>query len=307
VRTKTAAVFLIGLGILLAGCSTPELTIPEGVQTVHGYVKSVPFSLQRRGTHAILTASGGSLLFYAESTAVNLRSLEGREADLQGIFEKNSDPKALPVLVVSKIIGGEEELKAWSIPALSLSLKLPHSWKGTLKGGSATFTATGFTVPVLLITQKAAAAKSSQPLYGPLPLPASGTASETFVVGIRKASAERSALAWTVRIASATAQGPETVFTFALKASESDKQIESYKKILRTVEFTAGKSSSAAAASSTISRPSASSFGNGSSTSRAQGEGAACGGAAGILCPAGLYCKITDPLSDSGTCTKRGT
>lgn len=297
-------VLLLGV-LFLTACEKAEIPLPQGVQVVRGYLQPVPFSLKRRGTHALYTGSGGTMIVYAESTGVNLRLLEGQDVELEGVFEKNSEVGALPVLVVGKILAGsDEQMRPWAIPALGLSVNLPKSWKGSIKGGSATFTASGFTMPVLTITaRKTARAASGQPVYGPLPVSSPG---ELLVVGLRKALADVDAAseAWVVRVAPSPSGTSETIFTFALQsASPVASQVLLYRNILKTVEFKAATMSAASSATSSI--PQSGSSASATSGSRAGGEGSVCGGVAGILCPKGLFCKITDAVSESGVCTKR--
>lgn len=296
---------LIGILALSACSKKPEFPVPEGVQTVRAVLRPVPFSLDRRGTHALVGADG-QIAAYAESTAVNLRLLEGRDVELQGIFEKNIDPTDLPVLVVQKVLdSGGELLRPWTIPALSLSLDLPRDWKGSLKGTSATFTASGYTAPVLTIIQRRPNPNPNPtPTYGPAAVPSD---SELLVVGLRKATATLSAdvQIWKVVVAppGSSPDGAETEFTFALRAVHGNQeQLTQYRDVMRSVEFK-GSAFSARAASQASQRP-ASSL-SGSAQSRATGEGAPCGGAAGILCLSGMYCKITDLVSESGVCAKR--
>ncbi len=293
--------------LLLTSCEKkPEFPIPEGVQTVRAVLKPVPFSLKRRGTHALIGADG-KMAAYAESTAVNLRLLEGRDVELEGIFEKNSDPAALPVFVVQKVLkSGEEALRPWTIPALGLSLELPRSWKGSIKGSSATFTASGFTSPVLSIsTVSSPSPTNPSPLYGPLPVSGSDSSAELLVVASRKAEATRTADTWTVKILPATKDGKQHVLVFAIQSDiPADEQLQTYRKILTSIQFTSGGASSRAASSATSKRSSAAATGSPGS-SRAGGDGAPCGGVAGILCPSGFYCRITDPVGESGVCTKK--
>ena len=150
-------------------------------------------------------------------------------------------------------------------------------------------------------------------MYSAPPMPASSdqVASELLVVGLRKATAQFSAdhSSWIVAVTQPpTPEGTlQTVFTFAVRPDlPSGQQFSSYRNILRTVEFpfTAGTPSTQSSSSvRTFHGSSASS--EGSVQPRAAGEGAPCGGSAGILCPNGLYCRIIDAGSDSGLCAKR--
>ena len=218
--------FLVS-AMFLSGCSKkPEFPVPAGVQTVRAVVQPVPFSLKRRGTHALI-APDGKMAAYAESTAVNLHALEGRDVQLEGIFEKNTDPSMLPVLVVSKVIeGGDEQTRPWVMTALGISMVLPRSWKGTIAGTTATFTASGYITPVLSITalQMVPPSAASGGMYEPPPLPVMGSpssASELLVVGLRKAMADVSpdGSAWVVTVLPSSSAEPGKMlnFRFALR------------------------------------------------------------------------------------------
>ncbi len=302
-RRITAFSLLLGI-LLLSGCGKSEVPLPKGIVTVHGYLQPVPFSLKRRGTHGLMTASGGTLIAYAESSTVNLRLLEGQEVELEGMLERNTNPDDSPVFVVQKVLSGSAELlRPWKIPALGLSLSLPMSWKGTIKGASATFSISGSTLPpsaLTIITRKVPAA-SSQPLYGPLSV-SSASAEEYLLVGLRKAVATVDADGlWIVRVAPPASGGLETVFTFPSLPLELHRV--PHRNILKTVTFMTTGGTSSSRGSSVMIVPPASS--GSAESNRAQGEGSACGGVAGILCPKGLYCKITDIAGESGVCTKR--
>ena len=308
---KRALTTLLFATILLAGCTKKnEFPIPVGVQTVRAILQPVPFSLKRRGTHALLGADG-KIAAYAESTAVNLHALEGRMVELQGTFEKNSDPAALPVLVVTKILNrGEDEMRLWKVPALGLSLQVPHDWKASIQGQKSTFTASGSTAPVLTITLKALpppSAAGGEPLYGPSSLP-DGRSPETLTVGSRKAMAVLSVDAWIVRVAppAVPAGGKEVDFTFAIRPElAAEDQVLLARKILASVEFSFTNTSARSSSSATVFPTSFPSSAGSTNSTRAAGEGAPCGGIAGILCPKGLLCSIKDPATDSGICIKR--
>ncbi|MBI2635820.1 hypothetical protein HYW84_00640 [Candidatus Peregrinibacteria bacterium] len=289
-------VVIIGV-ILVAACEKPDTPLPVGIQTVHGYLQPVPFSLKRRGTHALYSGSGGEMMAYAEGIVVNLRQIERQDVEVEGVFEKNIVRDDLPVFVVQRVLhAANEQMRRWTIPALGLSVALPKSWKGGIKGGSAMFTASGSSVPVLTITvRKAPPAAPENPLYGPL---AAGNPGELMTVGSRKATAVVSVAdqTWTARVAPAPSGKSETIFSFALQSSlKIELQQPLFRNILKTVEFNSAALQTLQSESSV----------SGAADSRASGEGAACGGVAGILCPKGQFCKITDSIGESGVCTKR--
>ncbi len=301
-KKTTAILFLAAM--LLTGCGEPEVVLPQGPQVVRGILQPVPVSLKRRGTHALLGLDG-KMLSYAESTAVNLHVLVGREVELEGTLEKNTDPKEMPVFVVTSVrSGGGEQTRPWVIPALGLTVEVPKSWKASIQKKTATFTASGAALPVLTITEIAAPLPSSpSPPYGPASV--SSVAGEALTVGLRKARAEQQGNEWIVRV---TGPGADTQFRFVLQQDlATDLQLSLYRAILQKVTFSYGVP--AASQSSAMSRPPAQTPGappaSAGGSSRAAGDGAPCGGAAGILCPSGFYCRITDRTAQSGICVKR--
>lgn len=274
--------------LLLSACGKKPPVLPTGVQTVHAEVEPVPFSLKRRGTHQLL--KNGKVFAYAESTTISLHDVVGKEADLVGVYELNTDPTDFPVLVVQEIRGQTvTKLKAWSIPSLSVSVELPSAWKGDIKAGTAEYSASGSLM--LRITQRTAATVVS-----------SEGGSDSFLVGLRTAHAELDTAAsrWTVRV-TGDKTGPDTIFAFTLNpVAPLDQQQQLFRRILNTVRFgTVASVTSKSSATGTVS-----SSGD-AAMSAVGGAGTPCGGPAGILCPAGYSCVITEAGSDSGTCRKR--
>jgi hypothetical protein len=302
---------ILALMLLVASCQKSEQApLPQGTQTVRAILKPVPVSLKRRGTHGLYTLAG-TLTAYAESTAVNLRAVEGREVTLQGVYEKNTDDVELPVFVVSKVTEqGDEEIRPWQIAVLGLSLQAPKSWKGSISGKVASFTSSGFTL-LTIAGQKAAPPPSSAGLYGPLGLPAVSSSlpsdAELLVVGLRKGRAvlSQSGRQWLVLVEGAASDALTIEFSFGIRPDiPQEEQIAAYRKILKTVEFRAGTHASAQRSSAAFSRAAASGAAS-VKTSRAGGQGETCGGPAGVLCPKGFYCSITDLAANTGVCVQR--
>jgi hypothetical protein len=287
--------------LTLVACQKPATPLPEGVQTVSGTLQAVPLSLKRRGTHALLN-SQGTISAYVESRSTDLSKLDGHEVVLRGTFEKNLSDDLPPVFVVESVLeGGQEALRPWSIPALKLSIKLPKSWEGNLKGNVASFTGSGNTAIVLEIRQAEAPIGSSSSA-------AAQSSKDSFSVGLRSVSAELSADSkqWVVKTLPKDANERATIFTFVLAPEiPPEQQIVQFKKFLKTAEFKTGiqqqQSSATAQSRSTGPAP----LPSGSSLSVGAGEGMPCGGPAGVLCPSGFICKITDTTLDSGVCAKR--
>ena len=139
--------------LLIAGCGPREAPLPAGLQNIRGQLRRADISLTRRGTHELV--QNDVAVYLVESPTVNLHQLEGKEVELQGMLERNSDPAALPVLVVTSIVGGQaESMRAWSIPGLGISFEAPRSWTGDIANSVAQFTVSGSTVPVLRVLRE---------------------------------------------------------------------------------------------------------------------------------------------------------
>lgn len=298
---KRKGTLLVGVIVLLTACSPEEVPLPQGTQTVRGYVQSVPFSLKKRGTHVLRTESGGQILYYVESREVNLRALEGRMTTLTGTFEKNIDPVLPLVLIVSDVEATKEEkTKIWSVPALGLLIDTPLSWKASIRGKVAEFTASGSSTPILTIAIRHRATTAGS-THSAIP------GEEAVLVGQRLGYGvfDDAAKTWTVRVESIqpTASGTDDLLlSFSLQDGAAQPstaaRLEQFRKILRSVRF--GTAQTSKPTSSAQAQSSAGSVG-----SVTGGEFTPCGGPAGVLCPKGFYCKVTEPTTESGVCTKR--
>ncbi|TSC57699.1 MAG: hypothetical protein Greene041619_1034 [Candidatus Peregrinibacteria bacterium Greene0416_19] len=126
----------------MSACGRRPVVIPLGVQTFTGTVERVPLDLNRRGTHMLNI--GGEDVYYLESTAVSLRSVEGMEVELQGTVEANIRTADLPVLVVTSIITSlDEGFRAWRYAPLGITLDIPRNWIPGASGEVVQFTASG--------------------------------------------------------------------------------------------------------------------------------------------------------------------
>jgi hypothetical protein len=274
--------------LLLASCAKP-IPLPSGLQTVTGKVERTQLSLGRRGTH-LLTANGRPL-YYMESSTLNLFPLEGREITAQGTLQLNIDQTDLPVLEVTKILkGAEEPVRTWTSRSLGIALQVPRSWTATMQSQNAIFTASGSTA----ISLKVFLQPSKQLPFDFSSLAFSGSKMtlHPFVLATRKAVIVTGEVPgqWTAHIDAADAHHPQNVLTLSFSLDptmESGAQITDFEKITHSLSFLSGMTASDAAVIS--------------------GTGAAaamtpCGGPAGVLCPAGFYCQITDVQSSIGHC-----
>ncbi len=291
--------------LLVASCGSRERTpLPQGVQTAYGIVEDAELSLLRRGTHLLIV--NGREEFYLESSAVNLDDVVGSRVRMQGTLQENADPDALPVFVVTEILEREDAMRDWPLPSsFGITLKLPRSWQGRVTDREATFSGSGTSLPLLLITM-------STIEKAPFQLSGSGTTGEQttpIVIASKRALRMRNEEtgAEEIRIdRGVSVRVPEErVLILKFSASEGeDMQVlrERILQILSRVSFH-GETKSSARSSSPIQTGLPSSL-RGSSASAAVGAGSPCGGPAGILCPSGQYCDVQDLASNIGGCRK---
>ncbi len=291
--------FLIVSVLLLAGalssCGRPVL--PEGPQEVEGKLERVPLSLTRRGTHLLKDLQGEDIA-YAESTAINLGTVQGDIVTLQGIYDYNINPRDLPVFVVQKVLkGGENTLKHWELPFFASGIDVPAFWEGGVAGTVASFHEPASTEPVLEIMTGSA---STLP-FDFKTFSASGTILKVtpVVVGLKRAASilDEKSGTWTVYVDASSPSAPQEkrilVLRFALaEEAAPEEQIARFQRFVRTLKFAEKPKPPATAQPAT---------GSGAT----KGDGQPCGGPAGILCPAGYYCQITDQAISSGVCRKR--
>ncbi len=293
-----AATIVIVAVMITGGFLNGHPPIPEGVQTIHGVLQRAPMSLSRRGTHTLMV--NGRPLYFAESATVNLYVEEGREAQFQGLIQANTDAGALPVLFVSRVIGGREETKRlWSVPTLQLSISVPASFRGTIQGDTAVFTASGSSRQALTVARVTSGdlpfdfrvlknATGAQLVLTPLVIGGRKAASMLderggeFAVYVQAPIRSSSGAVLTTRDLIA--------LTFTLDPVEDvHTQTQNALQIARSLTLGPPPSS--------VRHPVSAASGTG-----ATAAGKPCGGPAGILCPAGYSCAITDPENDIGAC-----
>ena len=275
-------------GMILLGCQkkAPPVVIPQGPVTVTGFLKPVPLSLVRRGTHIIV--SQGTDLYFVQSTGVALSLYEEEEVTMSGTLALNSDPYDLPVLTVTNIASRSEDLQAVRLKELRVNFSIPRSWSKVAETGtgSVRFTATGSARAILSV------AKS------PLPSPPAGPpvlrrhqAGRRWVPG-----GATDQIVYVLRMNTSAGKNSPDITSFTFTPGDGEDSLASpaiFLKILKSVQFDRAKENSSAA----------SSYRTGSGTNL---SGQPCGGSAGILCPDGFYCAITDVTENIGICVKAG-
>ncbi len=267
---RTGIVASISLCFFLTACGkTPVVELPTGLQTLSGSLSAVELSLTRRGTHIL--RQHGDDLYYVESSTVNLREFEGMDVLLKGMLQKNTEDTDLPVLVADNIRLIEEPSHVWTVNVLSMKLSAPLTWNASLFSDGIRFTATGSPISLVKLVRS-----SLEQLPSGTPL----------VVGGKQAVRLDTASGQVIYV-----QNAKDIIAISIDSSLSGAKgkqpAQSVVRLLTSIVFTNAPSGSGSYASQSGSAPSG---------------GMACGGVAGILCPSGSFCNITDKASGIGVC-----
>jgi hypothetical protein len=300
-RKRSILTCLFAFSLLaFAGCTkqTAQL-IPSGPQVVVGVVKPAEISITRRGTHLLFDHD--TPVYYLESTTVNLRMFEGREVEVHGTVEANTTPSDLPVLVVSSIVGGQSTAtRSWMVPAMGISLSTPPEWVGKIITDSAVFTSSGSTRPILTVFFEGDSHLLSLGASSSVP---QGIDISTLSLSFRsvmrarnlQTGSERTQIDLRPYSTDPTRDVLTLLFTPTDEAQVDPEAWETLKMdIIHSVTFSTDSSSSNSSVASNSSVPAPPLSGS--------GAGMPCGGVAGILCPKGYFCEITDTTANSGNC-----
>ncbi len=278
-HTSLKSSFILGatavVAISLFACTPkqPVVTLPVGPQTLTGSLSPVELSLNRRGTHVFRQM--GNDIYYVESSTVNLRPFEGMDVVITGNIEKNTDSAYLPVLVATNVTLISEPSHLWTVASLHITFSAPLAWNGDVFDDGVIFTQTGSEIPLLKIHRSSL---SQLPTGSPL------------IIGGERAVLVTSGSGQVVYV-----QSGQDVIAVELDKSlmnaEGTTPVRSVLLLLKSIGFT--NSSSSSFGSSAM---------NGADSSLSVSTDSPCGGPAGILCPAGSYCAITDTTLGIGTC-----
>ncbi|MBI1813186.1 hypothetical protein HY285_02710 [Candidatus Peregrinibacteria bacterium] len=288
-------ILLLSSSALLAACSQKTtVALPQGEQSVTGILKPLAFSLHRRGTHVLLQQ--GSPLYDVESATVNLGAHEGERVTLTGGIEPNTDASALPVLVVRNVIiaSGSTVYRPASFPLLRIAFDIPADWHARIEDEFAQFTASDSLEPLLTLFLQPIAGSDFD----------TGTAAHATVTRTPLAIGSKRAIR---AIDAVTAAETISIDRGVDPSIPPEKRVitlvfvpfppsdETMAEIQAHIEHSlrAGGEFSSSSASVTWKQSS-------SSTNNSGGQ--PCGGAAGILCPPGFYCAVTDPKNSIGVC-----
>lgn len=274
-----ASVVLIGLH----GCDGKPQVLPQGVQTMTGVLQPVSISITRRGSHLLL--QNGEKMYYVESARKDLRSFEGVDVVVSGLVERNTDPDALPVLVASGVTLVQSQTRSWNYAAYGLALDVPTSWSGSTLPDGMQFTDTEHAGEAALKIYPSALTRLPQ--------------GAMLHVDGRNAARLNETGATVVYV-----QNGQLILAFSFPQDEEaqwNPSSQDILRVIRSVHFSGIARSSASAATSfprsTISGSKAS-----AASAASVMTGAPCGGPAGVLCPSGQYCEITDATDGVGRC-----
>ncbi len=272
-RATSAFFAFFTLAVLSACTHGNPTTVRTGPGSATGVVIPVDVSLVRRGTHALVI--NGKTQFYLESKKENLQAYEGQTVFVRGTLESNFRSEDLPVMIVEFVntAYGHEPLHAWEVPALNLSINAPETWDAKIEKGIVSFSLKNETSPLLTVSLTSS---------GSLP---PGTS--LYVAGHRgvRTTTEKN-VSQDVFIED---NGSVIHLHFDASTQTSVKRVEEgqillsqFENLLSSLKFLTDQSSSSQLT------------GTGSETP--------CGGIAGVLCPSGYFCDITDPQENIGQC-----
>ena len=261
------AVFSVFAVLVLAGCGSEEplAPLPEGVQTLSGVLLPADISLIRRGSHVL--RQNGQDVYYVESSVVNLRSYENALVTLRGVLARNVDSNHLPVLVAESLVDFERNTTEVTFDDFSFIATVPRAWSSVRRGQSTVLVGDDGIAVVTISWMDAAALEE-------------GSAT---VIASKPARRLRNGSIETIRL---PVNDQALQLRFAPESDDPELR-DKWDQFLSSIHIISTSSSSSAS-----SRPRT---GTGS-------QFIPCGGPAGILCPSGSYCAITDFEENIGVC-----
>ncbi|PIR48816.1 hypothetical protein COU80_03945 [Candidatus Peregrinibacteria bacterium CG10_big_fil_rev_8_21_14_0_10_55_24] len=283
-KVSSVSLLCAWCALLLVACTTNEPPpLPQGEQTVTGVLFPAPLSRIRRGTH--LLTQEGETLFYVESARVNLRSLEQKRLELKGTLEYNTNPHDLPVLIAQEALVMEEEQKHWEYPTIGIDFSLPAAWRSIedpARSEVRLYAADATEASVLINRTEG----TVELLDHPFPVVVDGIQAERQV--------DETSGSELVRILWGTV-GENPMYIHLLFApKDEDPQAEKSVWFALLNNMMISRKDTQTEGQSTSSAPT----GSGSAV------GMPCGGTAGVLCPQGQFCDITDLQENIGICRR---
>lgn len=256
--------------LLLVFSGDPKDTRTYGPVDTEGVLTGTGISLIRKGTHVL--SIDGEPTYYIESTEHNLRTFEGHRVHIVGISEPNVRVEYLPLLRISTIEDLEDPVTVSTvrISQFDLEMALPDTWDSTFSNATARFSVDG-----QIIVRIARTTVDDRENIDGVPVRIGGRS------GIRLSSPSEGALQEYIVF-------PDDTSALRITFAPS---VENERLPLLTTQFTDALQSARFTDRQQSSTP-----------STGTGSAVQCGGAAGILCPAGFYCDVFDPEIGLGNC-----
>lgn len=238
--------------------------------------------------------------YFLESAAFDLDEFEGSAVTLRGTLERNIDPSALPVLIVREIDGFSAQTRTVFIAAFGMTMDIPSTWRETRKNNLVAFSASGASAPVLVIGGQSTDQTPPQFFSSSAAPHMDGKETVPIVVASKRALRvyEADSTEQTIYIDRDEGQGngKTRIIVILFHPPEGGEKVmtEVFLKTIQSIKFGREGALSSQATSSSA----------GSESAASSGLGKPCGGPAGILCPAGQYCDVTDLTANIGICKK---
>lgn len=258
------------LSVFVGGCRsapTEDSTYVFGENvSFDGVIESAELSSFRRGTHLLIRSDDAQL--FLESKMVNLRQYEGMKVTVYGRVESNIDPVDWPVLIVEQIESEQFKKSMYAIDAWDMEFEIPSQWHVTEQDGTFLLFEEGKNVPIVTVYREE---------YGKLPK------GVPIVVGGKRAERVLDEVSGRQEI-SILHEDAIIVFLFSPHENGEIPDLQQYfLRMIQSVSFRSSRHDE-------------------KSAETGSGRFVPCGGTAGILCPQGFYCDITDTAANVGRC-----
>lgn len=258
------AVIVIPVYLYIQWSGESDITIQYGARSEEGVLTGTGISLIRKGTHVFELADGSQ--FYVQSNSIELDAYSGQRVRITGRVEPNVSTAYFPLFVVDTLepLEQKETLEEWSVPALGLTLSAPKSWHATVTNGVLLFDLPPSSSPLLIVKKFTDAIPNGDSVRV-------GAKSGTKVVTEKGQDVYVRGISGSI------------LLQFTPPITETGTLALQFNDLLKTVRFTVNYTSSVRTGTGGVLN---------------------CGGSAGVLCPAGSYCDIQDPVTSSGICRK---
>jgi hypothetical protein len=231
----------------------------------------------------IIEIDRGAPAVYLESSLVSLRDVVGRVVTVHGHTELNTSSDDLPVFVVERLDVEASSTRLIASRDLGISLEIPSTFEDHTTDNTLSIRVPGSAEPLLMIAMQN---------RGSLPV----TGLSLRIAGHDAVRVDRDALHREIYIL--LSKDNRLKIDVTLPDGDSSSLQSHATDILSSLTFTAASSGGVASSLSSSSFSVA--------VNSLPSDGQTCGGTAGLLCPQGSYCEITDGNLGMGVCKKAG-